>query len=1258
MATAHRLGWGARCLMRIGQLLFGLVCATAGQAMAQTTLPVGVELEANQYNVHVGEPVVLVAYNSYTSYATNLAMQFLEDGVPISGCDALPLDSNSNSATCTVTPTQVGARAYTAILLIVGTVPTGLATSNVETVTVAQWTAVITPSIDATSPALGQTVTLSAEVTGHGPTGTVSFFDVLGPDPSVALCTATLVPVTGLMSTASCPYVISHDGPHQILAYYSGDASHQDDWSSAISFTVMPLLASSTTTLVLTPASPVEGEPTVVMVTVNGLVPTGNVTISDGNTVICVVALDASNSDTKTASCNWTFTTAGSHGLTAYYEGDAGNLPSTGSLLVQVVQAPPPSIQIELVILPPEAVPGEPAVLRALVHGGAADGTVGFLQGSQEIAGCSDVPVQLHDNGVASADCPFVMSTAGAVLFSAVYRFHGLSWDGLLDMQVAARATVTRLSLASGAAWVGHPVLLRARVVGALLGTGNVSFNDGGVPIPGCEQVALYPLPPRQMAADCVTGFQAGGPRELTAAFSGDAQNASSLGTLRLQVIEDVPALVLTTLDQATVDQPVTVRATLAGLGPGGSVAFFQDGQGIAGCSAVVPSGAAGAVPIAECSTQFLTAGTHRLRADYSASGVLTSQELDIDVQTAPTATSLRVVVPAEGAREGQSVWLEASVAPGAVAGGQIEFRAQGSVVDGCGAVPLATLDGLAASASCEAVLTGAGRQVLEAAYPGDRAHSPSSAAVAVVVQPVTSTLGLSLDGVAIVGQETRLLATAQGAMPGGMVDFFELNVPIPGCDSRPLLGGPGGTAVAECVTRFPLAGLRQVVAERRSGTRDRADLTISVARESTAVVLDSQPPSGGSHARLRAEVQGYFPTGPVRFQLRDEVIAGCEAVAVVTLSPRMAVAECDLPGSVASSDWASVHYPGDGNNAPSEAVHSMSGQQVAGLTLVRVGQGTVLARRPLVLRALISGTAPTGSVRFLDGGQPIQGCSEVPVQPDGTGARAQCSTRLSFASTHALRAEYSGDAVHTPAAGALVLAVARNPSSIVLDAADGGLIYAGAAVRLRAVVSGAAPGGAVTFLADDAVIPGCEAVMLARDPSHDDTAQAECASRFDTGGERMLEARYGGDEANLAARVTLAHIAVLHAPVAGSVSEVEFFGQPALRFTLHNPADQPAAQVRASFDAGQVSGMAFLPTCSTSNGAGGGGSVSCENPVALGISCGSDPGHRFCSVDRLESGASLSFVVFPGAVPGGPVRLTLSVSGVVVAQSDLSPDP
>ena len=165
------------------------------------------------------------------------------------------------------------------------------------------------------------TATLAVVPPGEGiPTGTFTFAEALG----------TRAPVRASSTPADAPTwstTALSVGSHTILVQYSGDDNFNGSASSGLAHTVD--MADTTASITFDVPDPsVVGQSVAISYTVavtepGGGTPIGNVLVGDGtNTCTDSVAAGA---------CNITFMTAGSHTLTASFQGDANYKPSLAS---------------------------------------------------------------------------------------------------------------------------------------------------------------------------------------------------------------------------------------------------------------------------------------------------------------------------------------------------------------------------------------------------------------------------------------------------------------------------------------------------------------------------------------------------------------------------------------------------------------------------------------------------------------------------------------------------------------------------------------------------------------------------------------------------------------------------------------------------------------------------------------------------------------------------------------------------------------
>jgi hypothetical protein len=175
---------------------------------------------------------------------------------------------------------------------------------------------------------VGQSVTLSATVTGTNPTGAVTFSEgtnVLGTSPLVN-------------GTATLGIDVLTLGSHDLIASYGGDVRNMPSDSALATVTVT--MAASATALALTPATSTDGQSVTLTATVTGVTglnPTGTVSFKDGTTALGTGSLMMNG----TASFSTSALTVGTHSLTADYGGDANYSPSTSAAVTETVNVTP-----------------------------------------------------------------------------------------------------------------------------------------------------------------------------------------------------------------------------------------------------------------------------------------------------------------------------------------------------------------------------------------------------------------------------------------------------------------------------------------------------------------------------------------------------------------------------------------------------------------------------------------------------------------------------------------------------------------------------------------------------------------------------------------------------------------------------------------------------------------------------------------------------------------------------------------------------
>jgi hypothetical protein len=172
-------------------------------------------------------------------------------------------------------------------------------------------------------------------------------------------------------------------GVHPVTANYVGDGNFSASTSTAVNVTVNKFTSTVTGTATPNPALATQSIKLSVQVSSTGPVATGNVTLTEGATVLGTAVLDAHGA----GSANLTLATATSHNVTLNYLGDAFTLPSTTSVTVVTVASFPSNIS--LLTSPNPTVAGQLVTLSVVVTPTGSSpvptGNVVFLSGSTQL---------------------------------------------------------------------------------------------------------------------------------------------------------------------------------------------------------------------------------------------------------------------------------------------------------------------------------------------------------------------------------------------------------------------------------------------------------------------------------------------------------------------------------------------------------------------------------------------------------------------------------------------------------------------------------------------------------------------------------------------------------------------------------------------------------------------------------------------------------------------------------------------------------
>jgi hypothetical protein len=437
----------------------------------------------------------------------------------------------------------------------------------------------------------GQTVTFTATVSSSSetPTGTVIFYD-----GSIAVGSVTLSKGSASLSTSS----LSVDS-HSITASYQGSDTFAPSKSAVLDQVVNGIATATSLASSLNPSLSGQSVTFAVTITSASGTPTGTVIFYNGSSVLGSVTLASGSGSLSTSSLS-----AGSHLITATYQGSGAFASSTSAVLDQVVNGKGVfSTTTKLSTSGSPSSAGQSVTFTATVisiNGSIPNGeTVTFYDGSTELG------TGITAGGAAT----FTTSSLapGKHTIEATYSgdatFKGS--NGTIAQVVGKYASTTTLAGNPNPAAYGQAVTYTATVTssGPNTPTGDVRFTGVGV-APLVGGVATYTK----------KGITAG-THAVTAEYEGDSNSAPSTSPVLEEVVN--PASTTTVITSA--DNPsssgvnVTFTATVTsstGLAPFGTVTFTA-GSATLGKVVVTDT-------VASISTTTLPVGSTKITATYS----------------------------------------------------------------------------------------------------------------------------------------------------------------------------------------------------------------------------------------------------------------------------------------------------------------------------------------------------------------------------------------------------------------------------------------------------------------------------------------------------------------------------------------------------------------------------------------------------------------------------------------------------------------
>ena len=1051
--------------LRLFALIFlSVVALVAAAPPAYALLPSTATVVSSDNPSSFGGSVSFTATVSGVGLTPTGTVTFM-DGTTTLGTAPL----NSGAASFSTTTLATGSHSITAVYG--GDTVYDASTSAVLTQNVVANSTSTSVTSSANPSALEQSVIFTATVTSSGgtPTGTVTFMD-----GSTTLGTETL----DGSGQATFSTTVLTPGNHSITANYSGDANFSASSSPTLTQTVNLGTSSTAVTSSANPSS--FGQTVTFTATVSGLViePTGTVTFMDGATTLGTGNLNASGQATFTTPA----LAVGSHSITAVYGGDSYYNSSTSNLLIQTVDQNASTTAVSSSSNP--SAQGTSVTFTATVSGAGATptGTVTFMDGSTTLGTGA-----LNGSGQAAYSTSSL--AVGAHPITAVYggdsNYSG-STSPVLTQTVTANSSTTAIASSIDPSTFGQSVTFTATVTGSDGGTptGTVTFKDGATTLGSATLSGGQ--------ATFTTGALAAGSHSITAAYSGDANFASSLSPVLTQTVNQTSSTtaVTSSANPSAYGAPVTFTATVSGTAgtPTGTVTF-KDGATTLGSGTLNGSGQA------TFQTSALAPGSHSITANYGGDGNFSASSSPVLTQIVNLgASSTAVSSSANPSAQGASVTFTATVTgAGASPTGTVTFK------DGATTLGSGTLSGGQATYSTSALAIGA--HSITAVYGGDSNYSGSTSPVLtqnVVANSSTTALASSMNP-STFGQSVTFTATVTGSggTPTGTVTFKDGTTTL----GAATLNGSGQAAFS---TTALTAGSHSITASY-SGDGNYAASTSSVLTQtvnqsssSTGLTSSANPSTYGSAVTFTATVSGTggTPTGTVTFK------DGGTTLGTGTLNGSGQAVFSTGSLAVGTHPITAV-YGGDSNySASTSATLTQTVVANSSTTAIASSINPSAVGQAVTFTATVTGSGgtPTGSVTFKDGATTL-GTAAL-----NGGGQAAFSTATLAGGSHSITATYSGDGnFGSSVSPVLTQTVGQASSSGTSISSSADPSSYGATVTFTAVVSGTGgtPTGTVTFK-DGTTTLGSGTL--------NGNGQAALSVNSLTVGAHAITASYGGD--------------------------------------------------------------------------------------------------------------------------------------------------
>ncbi|OQQ34102.1 beta strand repeat-containing protein [Prescottella equi] len=868
-----------------------------------------------------------------------------------------------------------------------GSLGSGTYSDKGPTITVSKDTTTTTLAAVQTPILTGQSVTLTATVTGAAQGNAVEFYDgatKLGEGP---------INASGVATYAWTPTTA---GARSLTAKFAGTAISNSSQSAAQNVQVNAPVTTGTTVSV--PGTAVTGTPVTLSASVTPANAVGTVQFKDnGASVGAPVTVTAGQ-----ATLPHTFTTAGAHSITADFVAGSGFVNSSAPAQTVTVNAPTTTtLQV-----PASATTGAPVTFSVSVMPVNAAGTVQFKDngtaiGSPVAVAAGQASVQ-HTFGAAGSHSITAEFSGGPGFASSAAAAQTVT---VADPDVETSLSVS----APGSATTGASVDLAA-TVSPSTAVGSVQFKVNGspagaaVPVSGGEAVLPYT-------------FNAAGSFAVTAEFTGAPGFADSTAPAQNVVVSDpdvTTSLSVTAPESATTGSSVDLSATVNPSNAVGTVQFTDNGAPIGSPVAVVNG-------VATLSHTFTSAGAHSVGADFVAGAGFTNSSAaaqSVTVADPDVATSLTVQVPPT-TTSGAELNLVANLTP-TNAQGSVQFKVDGDPVGSpvpvsAGAAILPHSFNAAGSFAVTAEFTGA---------PGF-ADSTAPAQNVVVSDPdVTTSLSVTAPESATTGSSVDLSATVNPSNAVGTVQFTDNGAPI---------GSPVAVVngVATLSHTFTSAGAHSVGADFVAGAgftnSSAAAQSVTVADPDVETSLSVSAPASattGESVSLSATVSPANAQGAVQFKVNGSPVG---SPVPVTAGAATLPHTFDAAGSFAvTAEFTGAAGFTSSSAQPQNVTVSVPVVPDEDTTITVTAPSTAETGQQVTLSVAVSPVPTGGTVQFSVAGTDVG----APVSLDGSG-QASMPYTFGAAGSFSVAAVYSGTTGFAGSTAAAHTVVVSDPAPV-----------------------------------------------------------------------------------------------------------------------------------------------------------------------------------------------------------------------------------